>query len=813
MSLQHTGAPRLRLTPIACAVYLALGSAVMVGSPLALAQQSAAAIQQYDIPAGPLAEAVNRFAQQAGVSVVMEAGKVANLRSPGLQGSYGVDAGFALLLKNTGYMVQKNPAGYVLVPVPKPVSGEQVLPTVPVVAAAPSAEALPKAYAGGQVARGARLGMLGNKDFMDVPFSATSYTAELMEDRAALTLGDALANDVTVRNTTSSGHMYENFRMRGFNLNSSELAFNGLYGLSPNGHVPTEFLERVEVIRGPSALFSGITPGGGVGGTVNLVSKRAGDDPLTRVTMDYTTDSQVGTYVDVGRRFGEDKQFGVRINGAYRDGDTAMNDQSKTRDLWSVGLDYRGERGSLSLDVYNSKEKYKGGTPAMFWFAPGVSPLSPPDANLNQFRGLFGQIESRGLMARGEYEINEALTAYAALGTMRYDYSGFLNGTHVRSMNSAGTSTTTISNGQRGYDDNASMEAGIRGNFATGPVNHQVVVNASVVDLKSGAAKPIASATYTTNMYNPTAATVAAVPGSVPFKTSDATLSSVAVADTLGFFDDRVQLTLGLRNQQIRTKAFSDTTGAMTSRYDKSAVTPAVGLVVKPWGPSLSLYANEVEGFSQGGTVTDNTATNYLQQFAPYRTEQSEVGVKWDGGSFTHTVALFDISKPSMIKEGNTYTDQGKQNHRGLEWNGFGEVSRNVRLLGGASYILSTLSRNATTSAANNGHSAVGVPKWQAVLGAEWDLPWMPGLTLTGRATYTDRLYLDAANKLEIPSWTQYDVGARYSTKIQERKVVFRANVINLFDRDYWTGSFSDSNAMATLSAPRTVTLSATVDF
>lgn len=43
-----------------------------------------------------------------------------------------------------------------------------------------SAQGLAKPYAGGQVARGARAGVLGTQDFMETPFSATSYTSELI---------------------------------------------------------------------------------------------------------------------------------------------------------------------------------------------------------------------------------------------------------------------------------------------------------------------------------------------------------------------------------------------------------------------------------------------------------------------------------------------------------------------------------------------------------------------------------------------------------------------------------------------------------
>ena len=242
---------------------------------------------------------------------------------------------------------------------------ERTLPTVKVSASADQPSDLPAPYAGGQVAKGARLGALGNRSVMDTPFNITSYTAELIENQQARSIADVMANEASVRFTTTSGHAYENFRVRGFDVNSSDIAINGMFGLAPSGHVPLEAMERVEVLKGPSALFSGMPPGGGVGGVVNLVPKRAGDDPLTRVSVGYQSAGQLMTSVDAGRRFGERKEFGARINGAFSDGDTELDGQSKKRQFLSGAFDYRGEALKATLDVHYGKETFSGGTPAM----------------------------------------------------------------------------------------------------------------------------------------------------------------------------------------------------------------------------------------------------------------------------------------------------------------------------------------------------------------------------------------------------------------------------------------------------------------
>ena len=109
---------------------------------------------------------------------------------------------------------------------------------------------------------------------MDAAFNITAYSEELIRDQNAATVAAVLENDSSVRFTTNTGHVNENYVIRGFDVNASEVAFNGLYGLAPDSHVPTEMIERVELLKGPGALLGGMAPSGAVGGVVNVVSKK-----------------------------------------------------------------------------------------------------------------------------------------------------------------------------------------------------------------------------------------------------------------------------------------------------------------------------------------------------------------------------------------------------------------------------------------------------------------------------------------------------------------------------------------------------------
>lgn len=189
--------------------------------------------------------------------------------------------------------------------------------------------------------------------------------------------------------------------------------------------------------------------------------------------------------------------------------------------------------------------------------------------------------------------------------------------------------------------------------------------------------------------------------------------------------------------------------------------------------------------------------------------------MKWDSGTFTHTLSLFDINKPFTVTRngvGNSLPRlelDGEQQNRGVEWNVFGQLGREVRVLGGAAYVRARQTRASTV--ATQGLDAPGTPRWTANLGAEWDTPWLPGLTLNARATHTGAQYLDATNTLRIPAWTRWDLGARYALNLAGHPATVRASVENLSDRHYWSGRFGEG--FATLGAPRTFKLSMSMDF
>ena len=152
-----------------------------------------------------------------------------------------------------------------------------------------------------------------------------------------------------------------------------------MLGVAPSyfNSVMAEPYERIEIFKGPNALINGLVQGGSIGGAINLVPKRAGDEPLVQLTPDYTMDSQFGGHIDAGQRFGVGKELGGRFNGVYRNGDTPIDRQSRKSRLATLGLDYRSETLRLDADL-GYQGQHVQGTRRFTSVAPGVQVILAP---------------------------------------------------------------------------------------------------------------------------------------------------------------------------------------------------------------------------------------------------------------------------------------------------------------------------------------------------------------------------------------------------------------------------------------------------
>jgi iron complex outermembrane receptor protein len=712
-------------------------------------------------------------------------------------------------------------------PAPAASAPTQTLAPVSVTASADaSARGLSPAFPGGQVARGGRAGILGTRDNLETPFSITSYTNDFIQDRQAKSVGEVLQADSGVRVARGFGNFQESYFLRGFLLGSDSIAYNGLYSLLPRQYIATELFERVEVLRGASTFLSGATPGSdGVGGTINLLPKRAGNVPLTRVTLGYASDATAIVSTDVARRFGPDGSVGVRVNAAYRTGETAVDDERAKLGLAAVGLDWRSRDVRVSADLGWQDNRLKRTRPNVGLGSATFVPR-PPEGSTNfaqpwtysNERDLFGT-------ARAEWDLNANVTAFAAYGIRRSREGNSLANPDVTDAGTGAASHYRFDNTRR--DRIGTGELGVRGAFATGPVEHRWVVSGGSFDGERDNAYAFDFGNpFATNLYTPSFTAQPAFSATAGFGgdlsdprlTGKTKLTSVAVGDTLSVLDGTLLVTLGARRQTFEITDYAYGTAVQTGPgYDRSRTSPMAAAVVRVT-KSLSVYGNYVEGLSQGETAptfvfSGTPPVNAGQQLAPYVSRQKEIGVKGEWGDLGGSLALFSTTRPrAFVDATNTFVLGGEDRHRGAELSVFGRLAPSLRLLGGATWLDAEQQR--TGSAATDGKRVIGVPRTVANLGLDWSVPGLEALSLDARGVHTGARYADAANTLRVPGWTRFDVGASYGFDVAGTAVTLRGQVENVFDRSYWAsvGGYPGSGYLV-VGAPRTFKLSASVDF
>jgi iron complex outermembrane recepter protein len=649
------------------------------------------------------------------------------------------------------------------------------------------------------VSQRARVGLFGDKRVQDTPYSITGYSAELLADQQVRTVAQAVGNDPSVRYGGVPGSDFEQFTIRGLPLLQSEIAFDGLYGLMPTRRSGVEFAERVEVFKGPNSLLNGLSPSGAVGGVLNLVPKRAGNQPVTAVTLRAMADATFGAHIDIGRRFGEQQSRGLRVNAVARNGDTAIDKNRNRYAALNLAADWRGEGWRATADLGHHDDRLQGRKPG-FSVAAGVAiPAAPAGtSNPGQDWSVF-QTDATRLLLGVQVDLPAGWIASLRSGKLRHaeDYKTEPGATLIDAAGTLRHPTNGFSQVAR-FDTQVS-DIGLLGTLRTGTVLHELAVNLNHFAAENRfASGNVGTGPVLSNLYSPASfapPSFAGAPSAVR-PGNETQLATLAIADTLNLLDRRLQLTLGAREQRIKVTNFNNTTGAVTSVIEQSKLSPAFAALYK-LTPAVSLYANRTEGLARGPQAPGGSV-NVAQIFPPTVARQVEAGAKADFGGWGGSLGAFEINQPFGYVDPATlvFDVRGENRIRGLELNVFGSPLPVLRLIGGITLLDGA--QAGTARGSNDGKDPVAVPKVQANLFAEWREAIVPGLRLNARVLYTARQFLDPGNTQGIPAWTRLDLGLRHDFNAA---LTLRLNLENALGRDYWQ---STTRSQLTPGASRT---------
>ena len=382
-------------------------------------------------------------------------------------------------------------------------------------------------------------------------------------------MGDVVRNDASAFLNNAGQGFFENITIRGFNMNGlNSTLYDGLPNLT-GFRSTVQTLDRVEVFKGPNALLNGAS--GRVGGVINMVPKRPTDTALTRFTADYDYQSRLGIHADLSRRFGSRNQFGARLNAIYRNGEAATEGNKETFGEVALALEYRGDRLKLETILdYSDRELHRGD---QFFRLSGNATVAPPAPDLgNALQQPWEKVKqkaARGLL-RAEYALGRDWEAYAAYGAQGYeDYVVRTFGLNLDARGDFNPFLSFLPFKQ----NNSAWNAGISGRFETFGVTHQLSIETMRTKgvYRDSKNFRFSSLNITSNLYKPVFIARPAFDDSIGgwVKSREALDSSIALADTLGFLDERLLLTAGIRRQSIESN--SSTSGQAHSEANTTS--------------------------------------------------------------------------------------------------------------------------------------------------------------------------------------------------------------------------------------------------
>ena len=664
---------------------------------------------------------------------------------------------------------------------------------------------------GGYLNQTVHTGILGQQRAVDTPFTQYSIPEKVISQygNPATPAISALMNVPSVKGGATMTH--NDFSIRGHYLQGASFYVNGIPGLYSQMNSPTNFIENIELLSGPNMLNGTQMESNAIAGTVNFISKKATDKPITTYTQTFQGRGNFAEYIDVGRRFGKDNSWGIRVNGELQNGEMSLKDSDlKTRGIF-VNIDHQDEKSSSNLLLgYRHQEVERG----MRWFKFGNKlthvPSVPNAKNNYSFQQMDKEENSPILAFNHEQYLNDNVTWFTKIGMLNSDLKRNVSpqGSAYTIDNLNGDYSFTAYNG-RTPNSYRYYQTGLNFKFDTGVVKNNLSVSFDDMTQKSytNSTYKKNGKKYKGNLYHGTVPTVTdAFPTIDKYLSADSRLWGISLVENATY--KKWNFVAGVHKHQSNVKSYA-LNGKMKNQVKSDAVSPVYGVMYKP-NDNTSLYFSHTEGFSKGKLVSAGKL-NENNILDPIKSKENEIGVKWETKKFLTTAAYFDIKEGKYIdltnEKGETYTStDGEVEFEGFEIYTTGKLTDKWNIFGGAMYVNAV--RNKTDKGTYDGYRLDGSSRWNAVLGAEY----APNedTSIFGRILFNGKTVVNQ-EKLELPSYTTFDLGITHNVKLGDYKAKLGLTCYNLFNRSYWMTRSGGNEVL--LSMPRTFMLSAQFSF
>lgn len=629
----------------------------------------------------------------------------------------------------------------------------------------------------GVVAKKTRTGSKTATELKEIPASVSVVGKEQMYLQSPQKVDEALryvpgVNPSTYGTDADTDWIY----LRGFQADQSGIFLDGL-SFYQTGFgtflMDPFFLERIEVVKGPSSALYG---GGNPGGFINYVSKRPGE----RVRYVETGVNSFGNgYLgfDIGDVADENGVVSYRVNGKVSGGGWETDQSKDLRGMIAPSIKWQPDEAT-SFTLLSSFGKTDL-THTSTGFLPYVGTVTPAPGGVTIPRDFFyGQKDVE------QYDRTQAMIGYEFSHTFDNNWTVRQNLRYAAlsldedGLYSNGTLTGTMLGRYRfahQTDVNTfTVDNQLEGKVEAGGAEHTLLFGADYRYYDIGATTYFAGAD-SIDISNPN---YDFVYGPAVFgPKSHTTLNQFGV-----YAQDQIRFgggwlaTLNGRYDTVSTK--------LDPSFDRSddAFSGRAGLAYE-FANGLTPYVSYSTSFNP------TTSTQGAAVLAPDKARQFEAGVKYTPESFDGilSAAVFDLTRSNVVGPDQADPGQsaavGEVNVKGIELGIQANLDNGFKVLGGLSYLDAEVKKAIAQGGAVEGNKPIQIPDLTASLWLDYTVQdgAMKGLGGGVGVRYVGESYGDGANQFVVPDVALLDAAIRYDADTWGVAL----NASNLFDKDY----------------------------
>lgn len=738
MPKSHSGRP---FAPVIRSLVIAVGLFAPVLSAIA-AEAVTAERRNYQIPAGTLADALNRFAADAGVELVFDPREVASRPVSAIDGQYSVQEGFERLLEGSGLRAVQRPGGsWTLVSEP---GSEAMLSPVKVRATvdATATEGTGLLTTAGPVSAATGLGL----SLRETPQSVSVMTRQRMDDQA-LNSFDKVLEQVpglyfwsSASGVGSGGEV----RARGYPINSLQVdgvtTPSSLWGDYNTAAIDTAIYDSITVVRGATGLLTGA---GDPSGSISLTRKRPTDTFQASVAQSVGRWDQLRSVADMGGPLNAQGSIRGRLVAAYDEGeswvDRYQGDKTVAYGVLEADL---GDKTTLNLALeYAQQNASSAGvwTSGSVAFIDGSPTQFPRDTNLRADWSDHDN-ERTIVSAAVEHRFTEDWQARLSYMHSNSDTAGKFGWAGVSETNLDGTNTILLTNYRSEFRADV-FDARLNGRFTLWDRQHEVVMGLNASDLKNSI--PFNVLDYLDGVQildwdgsyaEPDWSTFTNYPEKITTRQSGAYIATQLRPV------ERFSILAGIRSSNWETRRRDLASGdTIDDRKESGELTPylGVGYDLAHW---LTAYASYTTIFNPQNFRDVNGRT-----LDPEEGKSRELGLKgeWFDSRLNASAAFFWSGKDNLgVADGDNLTPQGEQAYiaaddtkaHGFDAEVSGQLTQDWQIQ--ASYTRTLLEDSSGTRL-----STEVQPEHQAKLFTTWTPPGLSRLTVGGGVLWQSKIY------------------------------------------------------------------------